>query len=365
MVLVHFLLLAFLIIVLVKSSDFFVEAVARISKIFGVSELVIGLTVVAIGTSLPELASSLMASFAGETDLAIGNIVGSNIANMGLIIGVSAVFVMLKTNRKIFLRDGLIVMGISLLFTFLCIDGTLSQTDGLLLLIIVPIYLAYLFEVQPKLRARVYSIKGFLKSTYSFDRMRHTGMHKKLLTKALHQETYDDFVGKGFDLESYHKVRSRLSKFKIGIARDVAIVAGAIVLIYFSSRYLIDVAVELAESFAISTNVIGSTLIAMGTSLPEFSVSISSIRKGYANMLLGNTLGSNIFNMTLVGGIASAVAPMTIIPVTISLSLPFMLILTAALFVFLRSGWRIKRHEGIVLFSVYLIFLYLLIFRPL
>lgn len=357
MVWFQLLMLAGLILVLIKSSDVFVEAAARIAKIFGLSQFVIGLTIIAIGTSLPELGSDLMAAFAGETELAMGDIVGSCIANIGLILGLSALVAGLKTNKKIFLRDALILLSVTLLFFFLASDGVLSFVDGLILVVIMPLYLAYLFRVMTTLRKRFYHFSNYFK-TYSFTRIKRTGVQARLLKPDV---KYEKFVGKGFDLESYHKIRGRVSKFKKDFVQDVILLGVGGLGIYLSALYLIPTAVDIASKLGVSETIIGATLLAIGTSLPELTVSISSIRKGFSNMLLGNMLGSNIINMSLVAGLASMVRPLNVQNVLVTFTLPFLLLLTAFLFVFVRTGWRIKRYEGAGLFILYVIFMYVLI----
>lgn len=357
-------LLAFLLVllfVLGKGSDFFVESVSKIAKVFGVSEFVIGITVVSVGTTLPEVTTSLVASFAGETELAVGNIVGSVIANIGLILGSSAIILALRTNRRIFIRDALILFSIACLFLFFSADGTIVAIEGWTLFSLTIIHIAYLLHFRPDIRAAAYQIRDYLGHAYEFTRFRQPPATPKKLEKALKQEAYDDFVGKGFDLESYHKIDNRISLFRTGIAKNIAIALVGAAMIYFSVKYIIPTAIELATLLGISDTVIGVTLLALGTSLPELFVAISSVRKGYNNLLLGNIIGACIFNMTLVGGLSSIANTLPISATTLSFSLPFMVLIIFALLIFVRTGWGIRRHEGLVLFSLYVLFLYLIL----
>jgi cation:H+ antiporter len=356
------LLFVALLFILVKSSDFFVEAIARIANYLGISEFVIGLTVVAIGTSLPELGASAMASAAGETELAIGNIIGSNMANIGMILGISTLFVLIKTNKRIFLRDCLLLLGISIMFYALSLDGEIGFIDGILLLSMVPIYLFYLFHSKAVLWDRAYKVRSFFHKVYHLNKLPESEQDKRL-AKDLKKEKYEDFVGKGFDIESYENVRSRISLFKKSIAKDSIIVIACALLIYISAKYMIPIAVEIAEFFGVTKNVIGATIIAFGTSLPELSVSISSIKKGFSRMLMGNIIGSNIFNMALVGGISAIIRPLNVLPVTLAVSLPIMLLTTLLLFIFVRTGWRINKYEGMTLLALYLIFIAMLLIQ--
>ena len=359
MVLLQFALAIALIILLVKSSDFFVEAVAKIAKYFGVSEFVIGLTVVAIGTSLPELGSSVMAAFMGQNDFAMGNILGSNIANIGLIMGFSAIVLSIKTNKEIFGRDGLIMLAITGIMVLFASDAYVSFLEGIILVAIIPFYLLYLFNFRPKLRKKLYDAKDYLTSFYNFKSA--PKISEKKLEGDLKKESYEDFVGEGFDLEEYKKVKPRLSMYKKHIIKDLVIIIISGLMIYLSSRYLVPTAVEIATYFGVTENIIGATLVALGTSLPELSVSISSLRKGFNNMLLGNIIGSNIFNLALVGGLVAMISPIIVLPSTLYLIMPYTLLMTVLFFIFMRTGWKIKKYEVAALLGLYGLFIYLLL----
>lgn len=350
-----------LLAVLVKSSDYFVESVAKIAKYLGVSEFTIGLTVVAIGTSLPELTSSLMASLSNETELAVGNIVGSNIANMGLILSLSAAVVALKTNKKMLLRDCMVLLAVSFLFYLFCLDGVVSLPEGVVLLLLAPLYLAYLFEFRPQIRRGLYNVREYLTKSYKINQIGDLHRYRELFDKGLKQKTYDNFVGRAFDLKNYDKIGKETARLKVGLARDTIILLISGLTLFVSARYIIPVAVEIATIFMMPQNIIGVTLLAVGTSLPELMVSISSIRRGFGNLLVGNILGSNIFNLTLVGGASAITMPLSIEASTLFLTLPFMVLMTILTLVFIRTGWRIKRVEGVGLFVLYLAFLYKLI----
>ena len=361
MVMVAIGLLLFFIVLLVKSSDFFVEAVARMAKYFGVSEFVIGLTIVAIGTSLPELGSSVVAAYMGANEFAIGNILGSNIANIGLILGFSAIFVSIRTNEQIFNRDALIMLLVLLLTVFFAWDGVIDQMEGFILLSIVPLYILHLLKFQNEIRDSLYDVRNYLIHFYNFKRLIKPGTDQKTLEKDLKKEEYEDFVGKGFDVEGFRRIKPRLSALKRSLIKDSLIMVISGSMIYLSANFLVPNAIEIARYFGITENIIAATIVAIGTSLPELSVSISSLRKGFGNLLLGNIIGSNIFNIVLVGGTVAIISPITILPSTLYFSLPFTLLMTALLFIFVRTNWKITKYEGLVLFSLYILFLFLLL----
>lgn len=347
MVLIPLLVLCFSLLVLVKSSDYFVESAARIAKYLGISELAIGLTIIAIGTSLPELGSSAMASLAGQTELAVGTVVGSNIANIGLILGLSALIIVLKMDKKVLLRDCSVMLYVSLLFYVFAYDGTVTTLEGAILLAIVPLYLTYLFHFRPKLSRSVYDLKGYVERVYIF------GSHG--LRQIGHVRSYEKFFNRVVDGESYRAV------FAGEVKKDLLVILVTVVLIYVSSKYLVQFAVEIAQALGVTENIIGATLIAVGTSLPELSVSISSIRKGFVNILLGNLIGSNIFNIILVAGLAAVISPLNILSSTLLISLPFMLLTAILLFAFVRTEQSIKWRTGISLLAIYGLFVYLLV----
>ena len=332
MVLVSLALLCFLIVILVKSSDYFVGAVARIAKSMGVSELVIGLTVVAIGTSFPELGSSVAASFAGVSEMGTGIVIGSNIANLALVLGLSAVLMSLKTDRRV-LNDCSLMMAVSLLFWLFSLDMVISSIEALLLLAIAVFYLVHLFHYRPHLSEVLSTLGKWLAGQLNHGA---NGAHRT-------------------------KVSTAKTKRKDSIIRDTLIAAVGLALIYLSAIMIIPVARDVAKSFGVPDNIIALTLLAVGTSLPELAVSISSIRKKLPNILLGNLIGSNIFNILLVAGAAGLVSPLKVLLVDVWLTLPFMLLTAAMLAVFIRTSWMVKRWEGVVYLAVYAAFIYLLL----
>jgi len=357
MILIHLVLFVILTISLVKGSDYFIEAAARIAKYLGVSELIIGLTIVAWGTSLPELGASVMAAFSGSPVIAMGNIIGSNIANIGLILGLSATLVALKTNRDMFTRDCAILLGITSIFYFLTSDGVIGWKGGIILLAIMIAYTAFLFKFKPKFR-NMYRFRDYFAHSYRFQQIRNLGAYRNLFDKSLRQETYDKLVDDSLNLNSYKRFAgSGYSRIKVGLARELTMLVISGFVIFFSAKYLIPSAIEIATYLGISKMVAGLVLIAIGTSLPELAVSISAIRKGFGNILIGNIIGSNIANMALIGGVSALIAPLPASAATLSFTMPFMFLITLFLVVFVRSGFEVKRIEGAALFILYIAFL--------
>jgi len=262
-----------------------------------VSEHIIGLTLVAFATSLPELIVSCLASFSGHGDTAWGNVIGSNMMNIGLVLGIAAIIMPLKVGKDSF-KDALIVLLITLLiFLFVILDGELSFFEGLMLLLIYPVYIYYL--------------------------------RKRNVEEAIPCEKEG------------------------GMAKNIFLTAIGISGIIFGAELLIVSAVGIAEMFGISEVIIAMTIVAIGTSLPELSTSITaSIKKRYG-LAVGNIIGSNIINMTLVLGSAAAIKSIT--PSSIFLPMIAVLILSLSMVVLCRK--KLNKLGGIALLVMYIFLL--------
>ncbi len=312
--------------VLVKSSDLFVVSASRLAKILGVSELVIGLTVVAMGTSLPEFASSIVASYYGNSGIAVGNIIGSNIANLALILGLAATFRVLKIEKRLFEREGYIMVGLTLLFYIMALDLLISFSDALLLIFLLFAYILYMFKFKVQF---------------------HELLKVNLYIE--HLASFRSFL---------HLLKDNFKKIIIGESFILVIsIAG----LFFGAHFMVVAAKEIAVLFSLSDNFIGLTLVALGTSLPELAVALISLKKGFHNMLIGNVVGSNIFNILFVGGFASLVAPLKVSLFTLTISGPFLIIVSAVFMLFIWTDLKIKKAEGIVLFLLYLLFLIMIL----
>jgi len=330
------LLLLIAIAILVKSSDFFVDYASRIASRIGISQFVIGLTLVALGTSLPELVSSLFAAFQNKPDFILGNILGSNVANIGLILGTGALLMHFKTNKTMLIRDGSVLFGGSILFTiFLLTENSISQGEGIILLVLFIGYTLFLLDLRFK--KDIVKAGKLLSSFHTFKTIFYSIYHK---TKK--------------------HVKQLRENYKESVIFDFFIVFLSAVGIYFGARFTVKYAIELATTIGISEGVIGFSIVAIGTSLPELSVTLSSARKGLSDILIGNVIGSNIANMFLVGGASAIVAPLIISNFTILFA---MISITILLLIFIRSRWKMDRLEGILLLSFYIIFLAWVLFK--
>jgi cation:H+ antiporter len=296
--------------ILIKGSNFFVGSSAFIARYFGISKLIIGLTLVSIGTSLPELGASVYASYKGEGGIAVGNVVGSNIANIALVLGVCLLLRQIKINRV--RRDSLIMLGVSFLFVLIVFQGV-ARWEGLLLMILFVIYIVFLYKQN----------KNEKRNNNSNNTNEKTTKNKKGLTKA------------------------------------IALLIAGCVGVFLGSKLLVDSAVAISTEFVISKAVIGSTLVAFGTSVPELAVSLVAITKKQEDISIGNIIGSNIFNILLVIGAAALVSSLAVDSILLFLNIPIMLLVAGLLVVFMFTGRKFRRWEGIVLVIIYGLFLLL------
>jgi cation:H+ antiporter len=302
---------------LVAGAEFLVRGAAKLAASIGISPLVVGLTVVAFGTSSPELAVSAHAAFTGEADIAVGNVVGSNIFNILFTLGLSAIVAPLAVSRQLIKLDIPIMVGASLLLLVLGLDGTISRIDGLLLFGLLVGYTVFIIR-----RSRRES-------------------------RAM-QEEYAQEFGVGPEEKSP-------AAWKI----DLAYLLGGMVMLVLGSRWLVDGAVRIALNLGVSELVIGLTIIAIGTSLPELATSIMASLRGERDIAVGNVVGSNIFNILAVIGLSGLVAPQGV-PVSLDalrFDVPVMLMVAIASAPVLVSGLSIQRWEGCLFFVYYLAYL--------
>ena len=282
----------------------------------GVSPLLVGLTVVAFGTSAPEMMVSVKAAYLGQGDISVGNVVGSNICNIGLILAFSALIVPIKVASQIVRIDTPIMIGTTALAIALLYDGALSRTEGIIFFLLLVVYV-------------VFSIR----------------LAKRQATDPLAQEFSDEM---------------KISK--TGVALDVLLVIGGLVMLVFGARFLVDSAIVVAKAFGLSEAVIGLTIVAIGTSLPEFATSLIAAIKKEADIAVGNVVGSNIFNILGILGISAFITPLSSSGIT-GIDLGVMAGFAIALWGFSASGHRITRIEGLIMMAAYAAYVWLLVAR--
>lgn len=302
------------IILLVFGADLLVRGAASLAASLGVSPLIIGLTIVAIGTSSPEIAVSLQAAFNAQGAIVLGNIIGSNIANIMLILGMAAMFGPLPVDRAILRRDLPVMIGASLLTFLLTLDRTLSRIDGIIMLLCLT---AYLWVMWPR-------------------NEHHDALHQS------------------------HLPQRRLRALLL----QLAMVVGGLALLIVGARWLVDGAVTFATWFGVSELIIGLTIVAVGTSLPEIATSVIAGVRSEGDIAVGNVVGSNVLNLLLVLGATMVLSPQPIaVPEsTIALDLPVMVGAALICLPIFFSRRMVSRREGSILLVYYLSYtLYLIL----
>ena len=291
-----------------------------LAKKLRISSMIIGLTVVAYGTSTPELAAAVLAAFNSHTELILGNVIGSNISNVGMVIGISAIFAPLLISKITVSRWIPIMIGVSLLVIGLSYDGELSQIDGIIL-------------IASLIGFTLYTIKAVKKQ-------------KLQSTEVIENETIE---GEYF-----------LSKYKIDTyPQSFGLIAVGIVLLFLGGHLTVDGAVNIAESLGLSQLIIGVVIVAIGTSLPELITSIIAIAKKHTDIGVGNIVGSNIYNILLILGVSSTIIG---IPVSTDVFSNYYIMIAFSLVLFIGFRKYIPRFVGIgltIAFIAYLISLLL------
>ena len=303
-----YLLLLIGFVLLIKGADFFVDGSSSIAGILKVPSVIIGLTIVAMGTSAPEAAVSINAGLAGNSDISLGNIVGSNIFNLLVVIGACAVIFPAKSNEDILKRDLWWNIGASVLLLITIIDGNLSRLEGLLFLAVFIFYLGLMVRSAMK------------------NRMDETPMDVMPLWKSL------------------------------------LFVAGGLAAVVFGGDMVVDNASLIAKAWGMSDTLVGLTIVAIGTSLPELVTSITASKKGDSGIALGNAVGSCLFNILFILGMASSITPVNAVPELI-IDTAILIVVTILILIVAKTGKRTNRVEGIICVTAYIIYTAYIIMR--
>ena len=299
---------------LIIGGELVVRGAVSAAKRFGISPMVIGLTLVGFGTSTPELVTSLQAALAGSPGIAIGNVVGSNTSNVLLILGIAAILVPIAVNPAAFKRDGSVMVLATVLCLVVVLIGDVGRLAGVVFLI---------------------ALAGYLTLTLLSER-RATATP----AAAVYEAEAEAVLGPDYSL---------------GISLIIASVG--LVLTILGAQFLVSGAVSLARAAGVSETVIGLTIVAIGTSMPELVTSIIAVRKGQGDVALGNILGSNIFNILGILGLTAIVQPLSVPVQIVQLDIWVMLATTLLLVTFARTGWRIGRAEGSIMVASYFAYL--------
>ncbi|BCX47513.1 sodium/calcium antiporter [Haloferula helveola] len=308
----HALLVAVSFLILFAGAEMLVRGGSALAIRLGLTPLVVGLTVVAYGTSTPELLVSLKSAFAGQPDIAVGNVVGSNLFNIAVILGISAVILPIRSHLQILRWDAPVLLAVTLLAPLTFLDGVVTRTEGGVLLILAAAYTIWAIRLARREGSNV--------------------------------EVSDDDAA---------------TVAKPGLAVAAVLIAAGLGVLVFGSRLLVTHAVEIAQSLGVSEAVIGLTIVAAGTSMPELATSVVAAFRGQSDIALGNVLGSNLFNLLFVLGGSALVHPVSTSGITL-LDLGAMALVTGLLVPFLITGKRLGRLEGTILLATFAAYLFLM-----
>jgi cation:H+ antiporter len=298
--------------ILYFGAEYLVRGSANAAVILGADPIVVGLTVVAIGTSMPELVASLIAALKGSHDIALGNVVGSNIANIGLVLAIGAIIYPIVIQRLTFNRDVPVMLGFTFLFIGMAYTGTITRQLGISLIVAVVLYTGYLL---------------------------YDAMNNKE-EAALVADEMDELIEKGTPLSV-----------------ELAITAGGIIGVMIGAYLLVESATSIARSLGVSELVIGVTVVAVGTSLPELATTAVAAFRKHADIAVGNIIGSNIYNIGLIMGVTATVTPIPVAESTVAGEMLVMTLFSVAM-VPLLYRLNMGRTAGIALLAGYAIFIW-------
>ena len=294
----EYLLLLIGFVLLIKGADFFVDGSSSLARIMKVPSVIIGLTIVAMGTSAPEASVSVNAALAGSNDIAISNVIGSNLFNGLVVVGVCAFMAGFKTNPEILKRDMPLNIIVTAILCIMLLDRHINHIEGIILLISMAVYIAVM-----------------------------------VISALKNRETADEC-----------KILS--------LPKSLIFIIGGLIAVIFGGTLVVDNACLIAKDFGVSENFIGLTIIAIGTSLPELVTSITATRKGDSGLALGNAIGSNLFNILFILGMAATICPLNVLSESI-IDCIILLVSAVILYVFARTKKTMNRWEGIVCVFLY------------
>ena len=294
----EYLLLLIGFVLLIKGADFFVDGSSSLERIMKVPSVIIGLTIVAMGTSAPEASVSVNAALAGSNDIAISNVIGSNLFNGLVVVGVCAFMAGFKTNPEILKRDMPLNIIVTAILCIMLLDRHINHIEGIILLISMAVYIAVM-----------------------------------VISALKNRETADEC-----------KILS--------LPKSLIFIIGGLIAVIFGGTLVVDNACLIAKDFGVSENFIGLTIIAIGTSLPELVTSITATRKGDSGLALGNAIGSNLFNILFILGMSATICPLNVLSESI-IDCIILLVSAVILYVFARTKKTMNRWEGIVCVFLY------------
>ena len=308
---------------LIKGADIFVEGAASIARKFNVPAMVIGLTIVAMGTSAPEAAVSITSSIAGQNDMSVANVVGSNFFNILMVLGVSAVIAKLPVQKETIKKEAPFLIIVSAMLLIFGLDLKMNRIEGLVLLSVFVYFLI----------STVKSAKNSVKE----------------------DSKYNNEIAITADTEV-----SEIEE--VSMPKTILICIVGIAGIVIGGDMVVNSATSIATAFGMSANLVGLTIVAVGTSLPEFVTSVVAIKKGETEIAIGNVIGSNLFNILLVLGLAITINPITISTLAL-IDIIFMVMITILLYLFMKRDYSLVKNQGFILIAIYISYMAYTIIR--
>ena len=362
---INIVLLVLGVIIVLKGADWLTDGAVNIATRFGVSQMVIGLTIVAMGTSMPEFCVSMVSALKGTPDLAVGNVVGSNTLNTLLIVGCSALVAPIMVKRSSVKRDIPFAVVASLLMLLFCLDGAIGRVDAAVLFagfcLFMFVTLKYAKTTEGPAAAVATSGAAMATAAAASTSVSETPTSQTSAPEASTSQassseasSSETSAPEASSSETSAQEASQASGTSM-LKAVVMLVVGLLCLIAGSNMF-VDNASFVASSLGVSDAVIGLTIVAGGTSMPELATSMVSAKKGNSDIAIGNVIGSNVFNILMIIGITGLVKPMHIAGIT-TLDLIMMLASMLLMWFFCRTTYKVKRWEGAVLTIIYLAYL--------
>lgn len=346
---INIVLLVLGVIIVLKGADWLTDGAVNIATRFGVSQMVIGLTIVAMGTSMPEFCVSMVSALKGTPDLAVGNVVGSNTLNTLLIVGCSALVAPIMVKRSSVKRDIPFAVVASLLMLLFCLDGAIGRVDAAVLFagFCLFMFVTLKYAKATEEHAATVATSGAAMAT---------AISEASTSQASSSEASSSGTSAPEASSSETSAQEASQASGTSMLKAVVMLVVGLLCLIAGSNMFVDNASFVASSLGVSDAVIGLTIVAGGTSMPELATSMVSAKKGNSDIAIGNVIGSNVFNILMIIGITGLVKPMHIAGIT-TLDLIMMLASMLLMWFFCRTTYKVKRWEGAVLTIIYLAYL--------
>lgn len=346
---INIVLLVLGVIIVLKGADWLTDGAVNIATRFGVSQMVIGLTIVAMGTSMPEFCVSMVSALKGTPDLAVGNVVGSNTLNTLLIVGCSALVAPIMVKRSSVKRDIPFAVVASLLMLLFCLDGAIGRVDAAVLFAGFCLFMFVTLKYAKTTEEHAAAVATSGAATT-------TGISEASTSQASSSEASSSETSAPEASSSETSAQEASQASGTSMLKAVVMLVVGLLCLIAGSNMFVDNASFVASSLGVSDAVIGLTIVAGGTSMPELATSMVSAKKGNSDIAIGNVIGSNVFNILMIIGITGLVKPMHIAGIT-TLDLIMMLASMLLMWFFCRTTYKVKRWEGAVLTIIYLAYL--------